>query len=403
MKKKKVLFIMPSMFIGGAERSLLGLLDSFDYSKYDVSLFLYRQEGEFMDYIPQKVNLLPEINQYGTFDIPIKELLLSSRFLFGYMRIISKIAKSIHSKIKKEPSGIWMSMQYTSRFLLPLLPNIPGEFDLAVMFLGIGDVLEKKVKAKKKITWNHTDYSILNPDNLYDIKIYSQLDYVASVSEQATQQLLDVYPSLKEKAITIGNVISKELLNKQACEKIDDLSKEDDTIILLSIGRFCYAKNFDNIPEICNRILSKGLNIKWYIIGFGGEEDHIKEKIREYKMQEHVIILGKKENPYPYLKACDIYVQPSRYEGKCVSVTEAQIFNKPVIITNYATSKSQLTDGCDGVVVPMDNEGCAEGIARVIRDKELQQRLIENTKETDYSNKEEIGKIYSLIDGAKIN
>ncbi|MBR1676863.1 MAG: glycosyltransferase, partial [Clostridia bacterium] len=129
-------------------------------------------------------------------------------------------------------------------------------------------------------------------------------------------------------------------------------------------------------------------------IGYGGDEQLIKNKIAEAEMQDRVVILGKKENPYPYIKACDIYVQPSKYEGKSVSVREAQILNKPVIITAYATSGSQLKDGFDGIIVPMDNEGCAEGIARVIENKELQQRLIENTKACDYTNAQEISKIH---------
>ena len=114
-------------------------------------------------------------------------------------------------------------------------------------------------------------------------------------------------------------------------------------------------------------------------------------------MEKNVIILGKKNNPYPYIKKCDIYVQPSRYEGKCVTVREAQILNKPVIISDYATAGSQLVDGLDGIIVPMDNEGCARGIARVIKDKDLQNRLIENTKCRDYTNVREIEKIYEIM------
>ena len=115
-------------------------------------------------------------------------------------------------------------------------------------------------------------------------------------------------------------------------------------------------------------------------------------------MEDRVIILGKKENPYPYLKACDLYVQPSRYEGKAVTVREAQMLCKPVVITRYATSASQLEDGVDGVIVPMDNEGCAEGIAAVIRDEKLRQKLIKNTKARDYTNAKEIQKIYRVME-----
>ena len=114
-------------------------------------------------------------------------------------------------------------------------------------------------------------------------------------------------------------------------------------------------------------------------------------------MQEYVIILGKKENPYPYIKACDIYVQPSRYEGKCVAVREAQILGKPVIITNYETSASQLENGVDGIIVPMDNQSCADGIIRLIRNKELQKKLVFNMEKREYTNANEINKIYQLI------
>lgn len=136
---------------------------------------------------------------------------------------------------------------------------------------------------------------------------------------------------------------------------------------------------------------------KWYLIGYGGDEELIRSKIKEHHMEEYVIILGKKVNPYPYIKACDLYIQPSRYEGKCVTVREAQILNKPVVITNYATAGSQLTDGFDGIVVPMDNQGCAEGIIQLLNNKELMYRLSENTKTVDYTNSKEVEKLYSII------
>ena len=144
--------------------------------------------------------------------------------------------------------------------------------------------------------------------------------------------------------------------------------------------------------------MASGCNVKWYLIGYGGDEALIRQRIQDAGMEERVIILGKKENPYPYIKACDLYVQPSRYEGKSVTVREAQILNKPVVITSYATSASQLEDGVDGVIVPMDNEGCAAGIAAVLRDEALRQKLTENTKIRDYTNAGEIEKIYRLLE-----
>ena len=110
-----------------------------------------------------------------------------------------------------------------------------------------------------------------------------------------------------------------------------------------------------------------------------------------------VFLLGKKKNPYPYIKACNIYVQPSRYEGKSVTVREAQVLCKPVIVTNYPTAKGQIQDGIDGVIVPLNNEGCAQGIAQVLENKGLQESIANYLTSHDYGNEQEVNKIYALL------
>lgn len=394
---KKILIIMPSMFIGGAERSLLGLLEAFDYDQYQVDLFLYRHEGELLQYIPEEVNVLPENEYYKVFDVSIKSLLFSKKIIYGIARICSKVALHIHSALKKEPAGIWMNMQYTSKFLQPFLPKIKGHYDLGIMFLGIADTLINKVDSDMKITWNHTDYDTLGPDKKMDLETYSKVDYVVSVSDECTQKVIKHYPELKEKAITIENLLAKDFIIKQSKEKIENPFDLNTDFNLLSIGRYCEAKNFDNVPFICKKLLDLGLNIKWYIIGYGGDEEKIVQNIKKNHMEDYVILLGKKTNPYPYIKACDVYVQPSRYEGKCVSVREAQILNKPVIITNYATAKNQLINGYDGMIVPLENEKCALGIYNVLANKDLLHTISENTYKSDYSNYDSINDLINLI------
>ena len=388
---------MPSMFIGGAERSLLGLFEVIDYEKYDVSLFLYRHEGEFLSYIPEQVHLLPSMKEYGTFDVPIRSLLFSRRWMFGLARLISKVALKLHCLISGEKKGVWMSMQYTARYLLPLLPEIPGEYDLGVMFLGVADPLIHKVKAKKKVTWCHTDYDTLYPNKGMDRKTYEAVDHVVFVSDACREKMTRLYPALTDKTRVIENILGEKLLLQQAEVPVNDMPHLDDGYILLSIGRISNAKNFDNVPGICKSLLDKGLNVKWYLIGYGGDESLIRQKIAESGMEQNVIILGKKENPYPYIKACDLYVQPSRYEGKCVTVREAQMLGKPVVITRYATSSSQLEDGVDGVIVPMDNESCAEEIAALLSNPERMTRLSRACQGRDYSNRQEIDKLYLMM------
>ena len=188
------------------------------------------------------------------------------------------------------------------------------------------------------------------------------------------------------------------MICKQTEEPQTDMSS-DGSVLILSVGRFCDAKNFDNVPDICRRLVADGLDVTWYLIGYGGDEPLIRQKIAKAGMQDRVIILGKKDNPYPYMRACGLYVQPSRYEGKAVTVREAQLLGKPVVITDYVTSGSQLEDGVDGLIVPMDNAGCAAGIAALLRDPARMQRLSENCAKRDYTNGAEVEKIYALMEG----
>ena len=177
-----------------------------------------------------------------------------------------------------------------------------------------------------------------------------------------------------------------------------EISKNSNEINICSVGRFCEAKNFENIPKISKRIIDLGVNIKWYIIGFGPYEDLINKRIKEYGVEQNVIVLGKKINPYPYIKACDYYIQPSRYEGKAVTVREAQMLYKPVIITDFATAKSQVNNGVDGIIVSQNEKKCADEIFKIITNEQITKNLINNTKKIDYSNKNEVNKLYQLIE-----
>lgn len=386
------------MEIGGAEKALLGLLENIDTTKYEVDLFLMRHSGELMKYIPSNINLLPEISQYADLAVPIGNVLKKGHFKIAYGRYKGK--KAAVKRVSELGLGDNdVAIEYSHKYTAKYMPKISDkEYDLAISFLTPHYFVTQKVNAKKKVAWIHTDYSRVEMDRESQLVMYSNYDKIASISDKAAEKFVRIFPSLKDKVITIQNILPEKYINKITDEfTVENEISNDGSIKLLSIGRFCTAKNFDNIPEICKLIRNQGVNIKWYIIGYGGDEQLIKDKIAEFNMQDYVIVLGKKENPYPYIKACDIYIQPSRYEGKCVAVCEAQILNKPVIITNYATSASQLTDGYDGVIVPMDNQDCAEGIIQLLNNKELMHRLSENTKTVDYANSKEVEKLYSIM------
>ena len=398
LKKSNILILIKTMNIGGAERSLLGLLGAFDYSKYNVSLMVYQHGGEFMKYIPKEVNLLPYNSKFDVFEVPIKNILFSRRFIFGLVRILSKIELEIYTLITKKKKNGWLKQQYTNKYVVPLLPKIEGYYDLAINFLGVSDVLVSKVNSKKKIGWIHTDYNQMITNPKLDQTIFSKLDYVANVSKDCNDVFLDHYPEFNVKSFVIENILSKQIILKQAEEfQVDDEILNDNSIKILSIGRFGYAKNFDNIPEICKNIKSKGIDIKWYIIGYGNDEQLIRRKINEFNVAENVFILGKKKNPYPYIKACNFYIQPSRFEGKSVTVREAQIMSKPVIISNYKTSASQIKHEYDGFIVSQDNHLCADQVDTIIKNKKLVNQVIQNCNNSHFDNGLEIEKIERFI------
>ena len=398
-KMKKILIFSHALEIGGAERALLGLLDSIDYTQYSVDLFLMRHEGELFNQIPAEVNLLPELPQYASLATPIKGVIQKCQVGVAFGRAVGKVCASRYVKKHNISQDNGVGLEYSHKYTRVFMPKISAEtYDLAISFLTPHYFVAEKVNAKKKIAWIHTDYTKVAVNAESELAMWDKYDHIASISDAAKDAFAQVFPSLAPKLLVVENISSKNLIMRQSLElDIKNEMPEDGSIRLLSVGRYCTAKNFDNVPDICSRIRASGLNVKWYIIGFGGDEDLIKRKIAEAGMQEYVILLGKKDNPYPYIAACDRYVQPSRYEGKCVTVREAQILAKPVVITNYATSASQLEDGVDGVIVPMDNESCARGIAELLRAPEKMKRLAETCRQRDYSNAQEVERLFKLF------
>lgn len=389
--------------LGGAEISLIGLLQSLDYSKYDVDLFVYSHRGELMEFIPKEVNLLPEIPEYAQIERPLKDVVRDGYWKIALARLKAKwqFHRYVRRKHPEEGSAV---LQYVFSAVSPCLPSLEylGEYDLAISFLTPHNIVLDKVKAKKKAAWIHTDYSRIDVNTDMELPVWSAFNHIVSISPEVTKAFVGRFPSLEPKIVEIENILSPEFVRERA-EQIPEevvsfeMNNDDGVTTLLSVGRFCEAKNYDNVPDICRRIIEAGYPVKWYLIGYGGDESLIRSRIAEAGMENNVIILGKKANPYPYIKACDIYVQPSRYEGKSVTVREAQILCKPVVITDYPTARSQVRDGVDGVIVPLDNEGCANGIESLIKGFDLQRNLIDFEMNNDFGNMSECEKIKSLF------
>lgn len=390
--KKRIFISMHYMEIGGAEISLIGLLHAFDYSRYDVDLFIHSHRGELMSQIPNEVNLLPEIPEYAQIERPIAQVLKDGFWRIALARLKAKWQYKKYARTTHPKDGAAI-FQYIDNAVLPFLPSLEkfGTYDLAISFLMPHGIVLNKVDAKKRVAWIHTDYTHIDTNATLEEPIWEGYDHIAAISEEAAKAFLTIHPSLQSKVIVVENILSPAFVRERAkaCEEKEiekEMPRKDGETILLSVGRYTAAKNYDNVPDICRRMMNNGINVKWYIIGFGGDEELIRQKIAEQGMEKQVILLGKRTNPYPYMQRCDIYVQPSRYEGKSVTVREAQMLCKPVAITNYTTAVSQVQNGVDGVIMPLDNEGCANALAAFIQDKEKQATITAYLQQHDYGN-----------------
>lgn len=397
---KKILIFSHAMELGGAELALLGLLETLDKTKYQIDLFLMRHEGELMKYIPEGVHLLPEISEYSCLAVPITSVIKKKKVGIAVGRIYGKEKARRRALQLGLSSDNGIAIEYSHKYTKFFMPAISNErYDLAISFLTPHYFVAEKVKAKKKIAWIHTDYSTMPVDAESELSMWIKYDRIMSISNKVTESFSKVFPAVASKMCLMENILPIKYIEALKEEfLVKEEMPDDGAVKILTIGRFSYAKRMDEIPLICSHIKSMGINLKWYLIGFGGEEQLIREKIQEAKMENYVIILGKKENPYPYINACDVYAQPSRYEGKSVAVREAQMLYKPVVITDYSTAQSQLKDGYDGIIVPMELEKCADGFVSFIKNRELQHNIVENTKKSDYAYTSEIEKLYSLID-----
>lgn len=403
--KKRIFISMHYMEIGGAESSLIGLLEALDPLKVDIDLFVFAHHGVFMSAIPGYVNLLPEDDGYAMLEEPIATVFKKGHPLIGMARLIAKWKSNRFNKLhpsKKDKSAGFAYIGSEVGKVLHTLYNL-GEYDLAISYNYPHNIVMDKVKAKKKVAWLHTDYRQISINKEMELPMWGRYDHIVSISSGVTEGFLTVFPSLKNKILECENMLPKAYIEAKAAQGL--IEKEDGVLTLCSVGRISNAKNYDNIPYMAAALnelfMSQGSKIKykdfkWLIVG-PGDHSAIDALSDELGVRDKVIFMGPSDNPYPYIKGCDIYVHPSRYEGKSIVVREAQVLCKPVIITNYATAKSQINNGVDGVICELDNTSVAEAIFALVTDVKKQNSIINHLQTHDYAGVAEVEKIYSLI------
>lgn len=390
---KKLLFVIDSLSSGGAEKSLISLLSLLDYKKYQVDLLMFSQKGLYTTLLPREVNVLPV-----PLFIKLQEDGIKSQLQKGKVqKVLLRLGASISLRnpiIKKKYHPAQINWNWITRGI----KSLDQIYDVAIAYSqGTPTYFVcEKVSANKKFAWVNTDYKKAAYNMNYDAKFYQKLTNVIAVSELNKDILLKELPLLKDKTSVIYDIISPNLIKSMAKHSggfIDDFQG----IRILTIGRLVKSKGYDLAIGASKKLRDQGVKHKWYVIGEGVLKSEIQEMISKFKLENNFILLGTHQNPYTYLNQCDIYVQPSRFEGYGLAIAEARILNKPIIATNFDVVYDQLVDKNNGLIVKMNSEALFTGIKTMIEDNQLREHLIRQLKDEQVGTESEIHKLYKLI------
>lgn len=392
--KQKLLFVIPSLEAGGGEKSLVTLLNTIDFDRFEVDLVLFKNSGIFLRLLPGQVKIIPLQGNYATFT---QSLLLAC---FQFMRKGNfglTYARLIFSLQNKFIANKGIAEQQTWKNLLKAIPQIPGKYDCAIGFLEKSSIyfVADCVQATKKIGFIHNDYNQLGISAAFDRPYFEKLNCIATVSQQCQAVLQQVFPAQKSKVKVIPNIVSAELIEKMAKAPV---SLNTSSPVLLSIGRLHPQKGFDLAIAAAQILREKAIGFTWYVIGEGAERPALERMIADKGLQDSFILLGLKENPYPYIKAAELVVQSSRYEGKSIAIDEAKILEKPIIVTNFTTAKDQIVHHKTGIIAQMNPQDLAAAIENLLQDKALQAELsLHLRQEKLAAATEQIGAFYQIL------
>ena len=385
-----------NMNIGGTEKALLTMLNEIDDSKYDITLLMLEEYGGFLNEIPSfvKVKYVDEYKSIKPFvneppKILIKRLIKNKEYLIGLSTLLNYSISKITNNIS-----------YYYKYILKNVKKIDEEYDLAVAYAGPMDFITyfvlNKIKAKKKVQWIHFDITKIGFNKKFAKRNYKKFDKIFVVSEEGKEKLINLIPALNNKIEAFFNIISCNLIeNMSKNEKsFDDLF---DGVRILTVGRLSKEKGQELTINVLARLKNQGYKVRWYCIGDGPEKDNYRNRIKRLDIENDYILLGSKLNPYPFMKDCDIYVQPSKHEGYCITLGEARCFDNPIVTTNFTGANEQIKNEITGLVCDISEQGIYQAIKRLLDNKELYKDIRSNLSNEIVDSTNEISKLEKLV------
>lgn len=389
---KKILFVIPTLRMGGAEKSLVSLLRAMDPARAEVDLLMFEDGGVLQKDVPEwvRVRVADPVTRAMTLEMRtyFPDLIRGGHFAAGAARFAMTLRSRLSGRLG--PAFGWGRI---ARFI----PEAEGRYDVAVGFLeGFADfyVLDK-VQADRKIGWIHTDMSgRAFPEE--EAGYYARFDALATISEQCREAFAAAFPLAGRKIRVVENIVLPEEVRKKAAQPVWTEWAQD-RLHLVTVGRLDYQKGIDIAARACRVLLDRGEKVCWHIYGKGVMHDEIASYGKENGLEGSFLLEGLTENPYPYLRQAAVVVQPSRWEGKSLVLDEAKILGKAIVATNYPSVGDQLQDNVTGILTGMEPEALAEGIQRVLHDDELRARLEENCLRQANRSIQAVDKVYEML------
>lgn len=381
---KEICFVAEYMYCGGTEKSLLALLGMMDRKKYKITLLLLKKKGELLNQLPTDIEVceipLPEDEE--------DELLIGRGAALKEAVKKGKLTLAMHKAIRgvKMMSGgkgdnerrLWYYENIAHK-----IKDYPKKFDVVIDYMGYGlfntFYAARKISGNIKISWVHFEPAHAMPDFAVFRNLLSEYDYIMCVSQNSKRQMEKMIPELSDRYKVFYNIVNVKDIQLKAIE--EKIPKNPGEISIVSVGRLTFEKGFDLGIEVIKRLIEDGYPVKWYLIGEGGQRKELEELIRKSgAAKEHIELLGRKLNPYPYISMCDIYFQPSRHEGYGIAVAEARTLWKPIVVTDFAGAREQLIDGETGIISKCEVEALYYSLRKLLDNQELMKYLSQNLK-----------------------